>query len=609
MTEITTGNVRPPHPTRGGGFAHVHRLSALQLRRGDYDAPMLRRAALAALVATACAACGDNSSPPDEAPCDSWRQWGNNVAHDGATCVAGQPLAAKTSQVVIDPFAQQERADTYGSLVIHYQTPLLDGTEAYMLQKGGTYTPCDTGSNGPDCGQPDELHRLDSQAWSELAYTIDHTGALIQRWAFASDWKPLPGREPVFQPALTDTTLVVPGASGSLWIVDRATGATKSHVQPFGTNADIYVGSPISLSPTGTAYYSAFEVQTSPTEYAHSWLVAVTADGRAEMRDYRDLVPDAPTSCYRFFDANEYAQPWPPPPNPDGTPVLPHMMECGPQRGGLNAAPAVAADGTVFTVSHAYNTTEYSYVIAVDAALNPRWATSLRDILHDGCGVTQICSQYGTPGLNGDTNLPPAATVDDQSTSSPVALPDGGVLYGSFSYYNGFRGHLMRFDAGGAPAGNYDFGWDVTPAVLGSGSDYKILLKDNHYIDRENTPDPWWFFLTELDSSLHPVWSFASTETQSCVPGPAGPMCVDDHPHGFEWCINAPAVDSDGTMYANSEDGHLYAITSDGDLRDRLFLDSALGAAYTPVALDQDGRVYALNNGYLFSAGRATAAR
>lgn len=82
-----------------------------------------------------------------------------------------------------------------------------------------------------------------------------------------------------------------------------------------------------------------------------------------------------------------------------------------------------------------------------------------------------------------------------------------------------------------------------------------------------------------------------------------GAVGTQDHPHGFEWCVNAPAVDRDGTIYANSEDGHLYAITADGQLRDRIFLDEALGSSYTPLSIDRAGRIYALNAGTMFVVG------
>ena len=39
-------------------------------------------------------------------------------------------------------------------------------------------------------------------------------------------------------------------------------------------------------------------------------------------------------------------------------------------------------------------------------------------------------------------------------------------------------------------------------------------------------------------------------------------------------------------------------------MRDRVFLELALGAAYTPASLGRDGKVYAQNAGHLFVAGK-----
>jgi outer membrane protein assembly factor BamB len=81
--------------------------------------------------------------------------------------------------------------------------------------------------------------------------------------------------------------------------------------------------------------------------------------------------------------------------------------------------------------------------------------------------------------------------------------------------------------------------------------------------------------------------------------------CVDDGEHlgGFEWCVNAPAVDSTGVVYANSEDGNLYAIQPDGTEKERFFLTLALGAAYTPLSIDYAGRIFAMNHGELIVVG------
>jgi outer membrane protein assembly factor BamB len=73
---------------------------------------------------------------------------------------------------------------------------------------------------------------------------------------------------------------------------------------------------------------------------------------------------------------------------------------------------------------------------------------------------------------------------------------------------------------------------------------------------------------------------------------------------GFEWCINAPVVDANGVVYANSEDGNLYAINQGGTLKANIFLNQALGAAYTPLAIGPDGTIYTENKGILSAVGK-----
>ena len=63
------------------------------------------------------------------------------------------------------------------------------------------------------------------------------------------------------------------------------------------------------------------------------------------------------------------------------------------------------------------------------------------------------------------------------------------------------------------------------------------------------------------------------------------------------------AVDSNGVVYANSEDGNLYAIDRTGRIVGRIFLKLALGAAYTPLAIGGDGLIYTQNDGTLFVIG------
>ena len=79
--------------------------------------------------------------------------------------------------------------------------------------------------------------------------------------------------------------------------------------------------------------------------------------------------------------------------------------------------------------------------------------------------------------------------------------------------------------------------------------------------------------------------------------------CQSDHPRGFEWCVNAPAVDAHGVTFANSEDGHLFAINPDGTLKKIIFQQLAIGAAYTPASLGADGKIYSQNDGHLYVVG------
>jgi outer membrane protein assembly factor BamB len=106
-------------------------------------------------------------------------------------------------------------------------------------------------------------------------------------------------------------------------------------------------------------------------------------------------------------------------------------------------------------------------------------------------------------------------------------------------------------------------------------------------------------------------WKFKNTNNLACKRNPDGSVtCVpntsgNQWPNvGFEWCINAPVVDANGTVFANSEDGNLYAIKADGTLRGNLFLQLALGAAYTPLALGPDGRIYTENAGHMIVVGQ-----
>jgi hypothetical protein len=198
----------------------------------------------------------------------------------------------------------------------------------------------------------------------------------------------------------------------------------------------------------------------------------------------------------------------------------------------------------------------------------------------------------------------PSAMVNDQSTSSPVVLPDGAVLYGALNFYNSSRGHLVKFDSTGKLVAVYDDGWDQTPAVWTHGSTYSIIIKDNHYYSwYSDVLGP--YEITQVDANLKKEWSYTNVNTYSCQRLTGGALaCTSDHPDGFEWCINAAAVDANGTVYVNSEDGRAYAILQGGTPAQSRFLLESLAAAYTPVTVDGQGRTYTMNGGVLTVVGK-----
>ena len=607
-------------PLRQPAAVSAHLRADLAAGEGHHadDRGAIVKLALVVLLA----ACGDNLAAPPEPFCDAWHQWGSAPSHVGQSCVSGQPLQRVLADIELDSLVAAEIADSNGELVVHYQTPLIDGDSVYVEAKTGTYTPCVHQTDPTkQCTDPADVYRYDTQIWSEVAYAWQD-GVLAMKWTYISDWKPPPSIEIVFHAALVDDFIAIPTAHGGIAELDAQSGALLRLIEPFGDDPDSYVVSPLAVD-RGNVYYTAvsFDHVQPYNASTKSWLVAVAPDGSSRIADFASLVtaaPGAADGCYGNYVYPDVALPWPPPPNADGTLVLPKQYPCGPQIPGFSAAPGIAYDGTLYLASAALFNEAYSYLTSVDPGdLSPNWTASLRDRVHDACGVdipyqrdappnSEFCPDGAPLGVDPSTGMQPAAFVDFGSTSSPVPLPHGGVIYGALTYYNEERGHLLHFDDRGGFLGSYDFGWDLTPAVVSDANGDRIVVKDNHYGYGFDTtdPDPGPYWISLLDDTLQPLWQFQNTEHDSCVHAPDGAVtCTTDHPNGFEWCVNAPAVDRDGVVYANSEDGNLYAIAPNGDLRDRLLLDRALGASYTPLSIDHAGRIYALNAGHLFVVG------
>jgi outer membrane protein assembly factor BamB len=301
----------------------------------------------------------------------------------------------------------------------------------------------------------------------------------------------------------------------------------------------------------------------------------------------------------------------------------------------LNIAPAIAPDGTIYSIarSHDLFANRSGFLVAINPNLTSKWVASLNNRFTDGCGVPinqgGVLPPNGQPGgcrvgaalgVDPGVNHAGGGRVLDDSSSSPVIAPDGSVFYGAYSRYNYAQGHLMHFSSTGAYLGAYRFGWDITPGIFSHGGTYSVVLKDNQYAagsycdvesvcpsDRtvaNSNGYPESYFITQLNHNLNVEWRFQNTNTLSCSRQPDGSVtCVNDHPNSFEWCVNAMAIDANGVVYANSEDGNLFAINPDGTLKQKIFQQLALGAAYTPASLGLDGRIYSQNAGHLFVVG------
>jgi hypothetical protein len=533
----------------------------------------------------------------------TWSQWGAGPRHNGSLSVVGQRLTRQQASVVVDPFVAQERAEANGSLLVHYQTPLSDGNEVFMAVKGGTYAGFTT---------------WQTQTWSvrKFEWVGDQ---LVTRWTAESDWDPVPPGsarfEPVFHSALTTNFVYMPGAGGTVLEVNRQTGALARRLGTFGAlDPNTYVTSPVVIDDGGNIYYNTVKLApTNPwgTDHLGAWLVKVAPTGTATRVSYATLVPDAPASG--ALCTNQFPAASPLPPAPDA--VAP-SIPCGSQRSGLSIAPAVGADGTIYTVSRTHlpaGTSRWAWMVAVNPDLTPKWSTSLRNRFNDGCGVlVNNCRTGTTTGVDPTDNQPGSGHVTDNSTSSPVVAPDGSIYYGSFTRYNFSQGHMVRLSSSGQFLNSYKFGWDVTPAIWQHDGTFSLITKENRYVGfgGRAAGDEEGYYITQLSPDLNVEWQYKSTETNTCERLQDGSLnCVSDRPEGFEWCVNSLAVDARGVVYVNSEDGHLYAINQGGTVRERIFLQATLAAAYTPLSLGTDGRIYTQNAGILFAVGGAGAKR
>lgn len=573
-----------------------------------------------------------------------WPQWAQNPQHTGFVSVLGQNANRILADVVYDPNVPDEMAKQGGDIIVHYQVPLVDGNDVYMESKGGSYT---VGSYA-------------TQTWHQNKFTWQGTN-FVKLWTFDSDWVP-PGSqfdfwEPVYHAVLANGFIYDPGAGGSIFKLSKIDGSVVKRLIPAqflnrdgSLDAHTFTVSPISADSAGNIYYNVLKLANSGAfskkDAINSWLVKVTPADSISILSYTGLNPAAPNSgdpCVGVFDSTQL-------PFPPSQTAIPFSAPCGVQRAALNVAPAIGPDGTIYTVTrgHFFVGRAYGYLLAINPNLTLKWQTSLRGpdgaggfpnsylnggYFHDGCndgtvtnsvlplnGTLGGCRAGARAGVDPLTNRFGGGIVLDNSSATPTVGPDGTIFFGAWNRYNYSQGHLMHFAPNGAFLGAYPFGWDSTVAIYPHDGTYSVVIKDNHYDEGSycnfsafcpsnrtlnNPASPEQYFVTQLSPNLAVEWKFQNTNTDSCFRiSPTLVQCFSDHPNSFEWCVNAPVVDSNGVVYANSEDGNLYVINQGGTLKQHLFQQLALGAAYTPASLGGDGKIYTQNAGHLIVVGQ-----
>ena len=229
---------------------------------------------LAGILAFASLNAGAQSLVPSAPPV--WPQWGLNAQHTQLLSgIAGQPINNILADILYDFNVDAMKADpnNLGDLTVHYQVPLIDGNDVYIESKDGTY------SNTT----------YSQQHWHQNKYTWQGN-TLTRVWTFNTDWF-APGSsalfwEPVYHAVLANGVLYDPGQGGTIFKINKSTGAVIKRINPFGTtiNANTFTASPLTADSSGNIYYNVIQVVDPANGFnlndaIDSWLVKITPAG------------------------------------------------------------------------------------------------------------------------------------------------------------------------------------------------------------------------------------------------------------------------------------------------------------------------------------------
>lgn len=514
------------------------------------------RRLLAAVAATcACAAvagCGGQSGAgaiprPSGAPFTGleWGVFAQDPQHSAQVAISAQPLVRIHWKTPVDHAPQY----THGTLYIHYGSPL-------VTQSNTVLVPVKTTPTGG--------FRIDARTGS--------SGALV--WRANSDYV-LPPHVwvPVFEPAITPQGRVYfPGVGGKLYYrddPDAASGAVHTVVfygsaayqsDPSSYDATVDIDTPIASDAQGDVFFG-FTVTGANPAGLQSGIARIGADGTNTWVSAKSAAGDGSISQIA-----------------------------------MNCAPALSADGsTVYVAASTGAEFGTGYLLALDSTT---LATKGRMRLVDPASGQ-------------------LADVPSDGSATPTVGPDGDVYFGVLEVPLGshhYRGWLLHFDSALSHAKTPgSFGWDDTASVVPAsavpsytgGSAYLVMTKYNDYGGSAGgtgrneiavlDPDA-----TEPDPILGiPVMKEVLT-ILGVTPDPQVPGGVK------EWCINSAAVDvTDGSVFANSEDGYLYRWDlATNTFPERIQLTGGVGEAYTPTLVGPDGQSYAINDAALYAVGQ-----
>src|SRR5215472_2613245 len=182
-----------------------------------------------------------------------WPQWAQNPQHTGFLNVVRQNLNNNLANIVYDPLVPDEMQGVVPvfdekALLVHYQTPLVDGNDVFMESKAGTYS----------------TSTYSTQTWHQNRFTWQG-GTLVKVWTFDSDWV-APGSafdfwEPVYHAALANGFVYDPGAGGTIFKLNHSDGTVAARINPFDEiGSNTYTASPLTVDDSGNIYYNVVRI-------------------------------------------------------------------------------------------------------------------------------------------------------------------------------------------------------------------------------------------------------------------------------------------------------------------------------------------------------------